>query len=152
MTSLQKRIAIFAAVVVALVAYFTLRPSEEDRVRACVLGAAEAFENEQIITLAGYLSRNYGDEAGRSYQEVLGAAKSIMDRYDGIDLDFQKLDVTLQGDRATVEAKVRASGRDSRGHDLASFFGERDVVEVEIGLSNGSDGWRITKVHRIGDY
>jgi hypothetical protein len=148
---LRKRVVLLSVLLLVAAGGYALWPSEARRVEKCVRGAAAAFEREDLLGLAGYVARDYADQQGLGYEEVLAAAKGQFDRYDDMKVDFSGVDVDLKGARAQVAARASVRGRPARGGDAGGIFGDGDVLDLRIGLRKGSDGWRIASVEIDGE-
>lgn len=143
----RRRVAAAIVVVVAGLLVLWLWPSEGARVRRKVEAAGRALEGESVRDLAGCLARDYADESGRSFEEILVAAKVVFDRFDAISIHFLAIDVSVNGPRATARVKVRARGTDRGGE--ASLFSDEDELEFVVGLKQQGGGWLIYKVDEV---
>jgi len=138
--------AIPILLIAAVLLYRVVFPSDRTLVERRIHAAGRAMEEERILDLAGCLSRDYQDDAGRTYEVILGFAKSLMNRYSGMKVTFRKMTVSLSGERAKVEMTVHLSGEDSAGGKLSDYLGEQDVRDLTAYLKKGKQGWRIHRV------
>ncbi|MFN7972864.1 MAG: hypothetical protein U0166_11030 [Acidobacteriota bacterium] len=136
----NKALMLAAGFAVALLA-FRYWPTDARRVERCIRGAAAAIEREQILALAGYLSRDFGSDRG-GYEEALVAVGTVVKQYDDIAIHFLSLEVAVNGTHAQAKVTVRIEGRDGQG-GVHSLFGESDVLHATIGVKKTADGWRI---------
>jgi len=139
-------VAIPLLAIAAILFYRFVFPSDRTLVERRVHAAARAFEEERILDLAGCLSRDYQDDAGRTYETILGIAKGIMNRYSGMKITFRKLTVNVTGERAKAEMTVHLSGEDSSGGKLSQYFGDQDARDFTAYLKKTKWGWRIHRV------
>jgi ketosteroid isomerase-like protein len=148
MNSKGKKIALVAIIGLTLIIVFRLLPSEDRKVENRVREAARAMEEEAIFDLAGCLSTDYADESGMTKQAILGYAKGLFDRYEGLDVDFLRLSVDRNGEKANVTAKIHVEGTDKKGREFGGFWEGEDFVDITIGLKKISNQWLIYKVNR----
>lgn len=144
---MKRNVVLATAGFALLLAIFLLWPSETRKVEKRIHQVANAMEKEQILALAGYIARDYADDNGRSYEEILGAAKLVFDQFEAIDVDFLQLKAQVNGNYASAFVRARLTASSASGRSLASFLNQdRDEMDFRITLKKTSDGWRIDSV------
>jgi len=117
--------------------YFT---SEERRLKIIITKGKEAIEREDLGKCMRYISQDYSDEYGQSYQSIKEDAKEAFEKYDEINIWIRKREIILKNDKAEINLGIIASAESLQ---TGSIKGQEKFT-LYFRKENGH--WRIIKV------
>ena len=140
-----------ALAVVALIAYWALLPSEEDRIRRRIREAARALEEERAAEVLDL----FDPAAIRSawefdLEEARDALEEVLSLCEGIEVDLEKPRIALEKgrQRALVTLRFAVTGRcEEQFGFIAGTPGEKALVRVAM-EKDPTHGWRIVGIEQ----
>ncbi len=116
--------------------------SPEQVVRRQMVGAVEAFENEQLLGVASVISRQYRDQWGQSYESIAGNISEIMASFDEISMDLDIKEIGRVGHDVRVRLGFVVTGNDGdgSGYIVGSLT---DPCTATLLWSEEPQGWRL---------
>lgn len=121
------------------------KKTPEEVIKASLDDAAEALAEARIGDAADLLADDYKDARGRDKRSMKGLAL-LATRGGKVTINRTDETITVNGDTATVKAKVWAvqTARDAKV--VADLIPQGRAVEVEITLKKMGDEWRVTAI------
>ena len=148
---MQRRIvsAVIAVLLVAGVLLLRHHLAPEQVVERRFLGAVEAFEQEQLLSVMAVISRGYGDPWGLDYETLGAHLKQTMDTFDDLQVTLEPPDVeaTPEGS-VVVEAVfvVWGSYEGQRGYVVGTLT---DPCRARMVWREEQRGWMLTTLEEL---
>jgi hypothetical protein len=144
----SKRALIVVLVLVAAGLWLRWYLSPEQVIRRSLMGAVEAFENEQLLAVMSVFDRGYRDSWGHDYEALGGIFAAAFDDLDDVDVTLMELAVAIDGETATTSLRFVVSG--AAGGGDGPLFGEPSrPCTATLEWTKRPQGWRITRTARL---
>ena len=145
----KKTISLLFFLMAAPVIIFFLLPSDESRIKKLFKEGAAAIEKEDLDAVMSGVSFNYHDENGLSYLSAKELLKSVFQRMDYINAEYEDLRVTVKKDKtATADMDVRIV--ETIGTDTGYIMGDlSNPVHLTFTLQKERTKWLVTKTEGL---
>lgn len=135
------------AVVAAILAFFTLQPTEEARVRGFIESGVAAVERENLSRIEESLHPDYQDSRGHDKSALLARLNAAFQEISNlvIETEIEGIRLGNEGDTVEVQVKLRISG-EIDGNPFQGFLSEAGGVDhVSLGLEKYQGHWRLKR-------
>ncbi len=105
------KILLVLILIVAIYQAFDYNTREERRLKIIINRGKEAIEREDLAECMRYISQDYSDEYGQSYQSIKKDAQEAFAEYDEINIWIRKREIILKGSKAQVNLGVIVSAQ-----------------------------------------
>jgi hypothetical protein len=133
----KKSIALLFLLVVAPVIIYLLWPTEEARIRKLVRQEARAIEARDVEAVMSNISFNYQDEYGLSYLIIKKSLEQRFQRYSGIDVEYENLQVKVAPEEKEATASMDLRVLASSGEEMGYAIGGDEPASFMLRLKKG---------------
>jgi hypothetical protein len=116
------------------------RATDEELVRAAVIGAVKAVEERDVSAFMGFVSRDYDDADGNDFDAVKGMAFHQFMRGKPLRVFIRGMDIEVKGDLAAVDARVVAIRGVATLKDALPE--EADAMRFNVVMRKEGAAWR----------
>lgn len=140
--------ALLSTLIAAPLIIYLLWPSDESRIKKLFREGSKAIEKEDIDSVMSKVSFNYRDEHGLTYLYLKESMKSVFHRMRDIKVEYENLDISVEGKTATAYADVRVVA--TLGSDTGYIMGDfPDPVHLKFTLEKERTKWLVTKTEGL---
>lgn len=131
----------FVSVLAPLIIYL-IWPTDESRIKKLFREGARSVEEEDIKGIMSKVSFHYRDENGLTYLYIKEYMKTLMQRMQDINVDYENLQIEIDGDTAIAQMEVRVIA--TTGGETGYVFGDfPNPVQLTFTLEKERTKWLV---------
>ncbi len=131
----------FVSVLVPLIIYL-IWPTDESRIKKLFREGAKSVEKEDINGIMSKVSFHYRDENGLTYLYIKEYMKTLLQRMQDINVDYENLQIEIDGDTAIAQMEVRVIA--TTGGETGYVFGDfPNPVQLTFTLEKERTKWLV---------
>jgi hypothetical protein len=140
----KKTIALLLFLIAAPLIIYFIWPSDESRIRKLFREGTTAIEKEDLDAVMAEVSFNYQDDYGMTYLYLKEAMKSVFQKMDHIQIEYDDLKINVKDDAATAEADVSIIA--TIGTETGYVLGDAaKAAHLKFSLEKERAKWLVTK-------
>ncbi|UCG78703.1 MAG: hypothetical protein JSV21_02385 [Nitrospirota bacterium] len=147
----KRTLILITLLIVVPVSIYFLMPGDKARIRKMIRKGAAAVEQENLDETMKAVSLSYRDEHGMTYLLLKKGFERFFRMFDDIEVDIEKVDVTVDDDAASSEIYVRVIA--TRGTERSYIVGDAaDPLKIVFSLEKEKIRWQITSARGMPGY
>ncbi len=123
--------------------YFTNTP--QIQIKNTLQNLKKAAEQKNILKCSGYISKNYTDSDGFSYESLLFAGKEVFRTYEKILIQLENITITAKKNTASVNLQARIYAQETGKTEFEDLLSWRDGGEFRLTIIKESGKWKIVR-------
>jgi hypothetical protein len=138
----KKTIAVMFVSVLAPLIIYLIWPTDESRIKTLFREGARSVEEEDINGIMLRVSFHYRDDNGLTYLYIKEYMKAFLQRMDDIKVDYENLQIDIDGDTALAQMEVRVIA--TTGGETGYVFGDfPNPVQLTFTLEKEQTKWLV---------
>lgn len=140
---MKRCFTIFIIFGISLAAVHCQRESEQEKIRKIVAEVQTAAEAKDVKAIAGYLSKNYQDRQGNSFQTIKGLLLGYFLRYPRISVYITELRISAEDESARAEFQTVLTSGEKTGSLADAIPNALGIYNFDVALKKESGDWKI---------